>query len=309
MIELSRPRSSHLPRGVVYECMDEFRKLLDVFESFVDGESIRGNESDWAMRPRPPNDFSRRFPKLDRVLTYRSGDIIEKQVFRFDVSTVDDIQCAIETITEVNTALLSIYPTPIRSFAAPPTSSEHSKVDDSIRIFTENVLDRLNVLFSKCKYDIAHGMMVRFSGLRELGKDALPANLNLLLSSCASYANDAIIWQGGFMPILLNWELSDQSSAIGDLCSTIEQSLRLDEHLRFHLAGEELFPSEHAERSSTRDSGKLGLSLHEMIKANRFQRITLSSEDRFSIWEKRALALNLGILFMHLYDCKWTENG
>ncbi|KAI1459017.1 hypothetical protein F4805DRAFT_422342 [Annulohypoxylon moriforme] len=324
MVNLSSPQGSYLPETIVQGCKSKLTELLQLFESFVDEKLVEAalllTSRCWpsVMGEPIPNSFSENiridFPKLARLSGCKAECIPRECLFRFDpsITTIAIIRNAVETITEVNRFLISIVPVSLRSFTPPSIRKATTDVDDSIRRFTDTLLDKLHSLFSKCKYGVSHQMMVQFPELRELDKNIYLATLKLLLSSCVDHVNDTTLWQEASCSYPSNANSNDRDDVVDvvtDLCFRVQESLHLNEHLQLHLLNEELYYIENTNILASQDNATLGQSLYDLIKAGYFQRITWNSEDRFTIWEKRKLALNLGLIFMYLYDCKWTKCG
>ncbi|KAI1806632.1 hypothetical protein F4811DRAFT_509771 [Daldinia bambusicola] len=222
------------------------------------------------------------------------------------------IHSAITHIEDANKYFISL------GRAAPSLSSsatalaEHNlkPVDDAIQVFTENVLDKLCTLFSECSYQSAHQIMLRLSGLQGLNP-MLTTALHLLLSSCEGYAKGTNFWQDATCPHPSTdntHTLNGQLYMLRDLCRNIHCRLHVSESLRLWLMNGELFYFNNVEDEITPVGSSPNSSLYELLGKGYFLPITWNSTDRLTTWEKRGLALNLGLAFMHLFDCKWTRH-
>ncbi|KAI1463102.1 uncharacterized protein F4812DRAFT_448037 [Daldinia caldariorum] len=269
MINVSVPLGIHLTTTVADECKTRLKSLIQLFEQLHDAINLIA---------------------LDTTR----------------------IRSAITHITDANKFFISL------GQAAPSLSSsvtvpaEHHlvPVDNAIQVFTENVLDKLYTLFSECSYQSAHQMMLRFSGLQGLDP-VLTTTLHLLLSSCESYSKSTNLWQDATCrhPSTCDTHtLGGQLDTLRDLCKNIHYSLNFVESLRLCLINGELFHLSNVEGEITPVNSAPTSSLYELLREGHFLPITWKSCDRLTTWEKRGLALNLGLAFMHIFDCRWTRH-
>lgn len=303
------------------ECVSKLTGLLELLESIADKRSIEtalSNSSERLPVSTFPEHLRTIFPNLSKLVQCTTESDLREHMFRIDLTTATTAtwQHISSSFAEVNRFLNSINGTIPSSYDAPQTTARVIDPDHDMKGYIENVLDKLQSLFSECKTGDVHRMMVQLACSQDINKEKLYATLDLLLSSCISnYENGDIVWQKAsftYPPkIACHENQYNNSSTVNDLCSKIQTSLGLNEHLRLNLFNGELISTENTDIGllASQDDTTPGVSLHDLILAGHFQRITWESKNRFTIWEKRKLALNLGLLFMYLHDCKWTKYG
>ncbi|KAI1657905.1 hypothetical protein F4813DRAFT_358361 [Daldinia decipiens] len=269
MIDISVPLGVYLPTAVVDQCKTQLESLLRLFK------------------------------QLPGILNLTVPDATR-------------IRSAIAHITDTNRFFTSLgrTTTSSSSFANAPAERNLAKADNTIQVFTEGVLDKLCSLFSECSYQSDHRMMLRFSGLRGLDP-TLTTTLHLLLNSCEGYSARTDLWQyiTCRYPTIGDAQNPDgQLKILQDLCKNIHFHLHINESLQLRLINGQVFYSNNADGKFTLDNSVPGSSLHDLLKKGYFLPLTWSSTNRLTTWEKRSLALDLGLAFMHLIDCRWTRH-
>ncbi|KAI0898299.1 hypothetical protein F4806DRAFT_457861 [Annulohypoxylon nitens] len=320
MTTCSISQDTDLSRTVEHECVSKLRVLPGLFESLVDEKSI---ETTLALSSKRlsmpfPQKLCARFPNLSKLVQCSPERSPREHLFHIhpEMTSRAMLKCALEAITGVNEFFASINLTYPRSFAALTITTCPADASDNIQCYMESVLDELQLLFSECTREVAHRMMVQFPSPQDLYEEKLLVTLDLLLSSCIkNRLSGNTVWQRAscsYPPNVSNYGSQDGGiHASKNLCDTIERSLGLNRHLRLNMFNGELTCTENTDISplALQDDTAPNKSLYDLIHAGYFKRIELNSGPRFTIWEKRKLALDLGVLFMYLYGCKWTTYG
>ncbi|KAF3021556.1 hypothetical protein E8E14_013091 [Neopestalotiopsis sp. 37M] len=284
---------------VLENLADENLILHPVTESQIPNTSF---ESHLSVTPRVLNNY----PNLRRLVqpTPYTGVSI-----RHSESKKNKWDVAAGVIADTNKFLESDSQPHDPLFAKTGTKTVPEKVDNRIHNFVSTILEGVQTKLSECQNQASHDTLFTISGLESLGDETSVLHLDLLFKSCAT-PHEA--WQEaschyGSSPTARGGLEFHLIQPLGNLCETIEQSLRYSEHLHLGLEDQRVVHCDLPNRETDLRGTRRCRSLGDLLDNNCFRPLGVTSSGLTS-WEKRTLALQLSHLFLHLYDCEWAAN-
>ncbi|KAI0531938.1 hypothetical protein GGR58DRAFT_207432 [Xylaria digitata] len=316
MMNFSSPHGTPLPDALAEQCRSGLVKIIQCFEAIMDEQLITELTTD---NKHPElglqTNFSResivKYPRLILVITHAKDATIALFLRRALVSGASGFDSIIHSITEANRALLEAIPTRLIPITA-PTRKECQEIEDNVSRLTDVALDKLQELLSQCPFGFRHQIMFRLAGLSQFQTDASNTTLDLLLNSCDKSLHQKHHWQDAKCSLVFTTDDNQPASRLSllqDLCTVVHDCLQFNERPHFHLLEGSLHSISGIDNDINYSRISLGYSLSDMINSGFLLAPDWSSSDRLTIWEKRRLALNLGVLFTYLYDCKRTQHG
>ncbi|UKZ85203.1 uncharacterized protein TrAFT101_001071 [Trichoderma asperellum] len=227
---------------------------------------------------------------------------LKQRLFEVPGDTID-LRDYLTAVTKCNDDLNRLLPPPPLESVIQPSRKERKKTPWKKGKTRDQALCVLETLFKHFKCGIPHEVLLKL--IENTNEDLVVSNLQLMLPSCPELKS----WQE---VQYANANLDDASiSLIHNICTDVQQYKGMA--LMLHIKGHKLY-SARANPGSSRAGPSSKESLDQLIKNGAFKSInagdfnTTRSSSRFSIRDKRKLAVKFGYYLMDFFDADFASN-